>query len=99
MAEGRLFGRSEHYPITTRVQKTPKAFAKSRTLNSVRDRGVGGSNPLAATIFFWREAVGASHRLHSVASFRLPPLRSRFASLLRSGRVGAPTRSIIYPIL
>ena len=41
---------NRHYPEATRAANAAKSLAKIVENHSVRDRGVGGSNPLAPTI-------------------------------------------------
>src|SRR5687768_128048 len=44
-----LWAGAENYPVTTRVQKFANCVERSREFDSVRDRGVVGSNPIAPT--------------------------------------------------
>src|SRR5438128_4898887 len=54
--EGRTLVLPSRYPVATRIRKRCEIVRKSARINSVRDRGVGGSNPLAPTKYLRKTA-------------------------------------------
>src|SRR3989442_14360218 len=68
---GEVVAASRSLPDCYPSPKKRGIIRKSRALNSVRDRGVGGSNPLAPTTFliFPRKSAELSLAGHSVFPF------------------------------